>query len=461
MIDLHVLNSNKHIYFLGIGGISMSGLAEIMVNRGFKVSGSDMKLSPITNRLIANNITVFTPHSSSHIDASIDLIVYTAAIKEDNPELIKARELNIPTMTRSVFLGQLMKTYSYPVCVAGTHGKTTTTSMLSETFVTAGLNPTISVGGVLKSIGGNIRIGGNEYFLTEACEYCNSFLDFYPKIGIILNIEEDHMDYFKDIHHIRSSFKAFGKRIPWDGFLAINGHIEATDELIQDMTCKVETFGLDETYDWYPKNIVFDEQACACFDVYYKKSFMGSLKLHVPGMHNVLNALSVCAVSHFIHIDLNHINLGLSLFTGANQRFEVKGNIHQVTIVDDYAHHPTEIRATLEVAKHFSKGRVFVVFQPHTYTRTKAFLDDFAAALRGADHLIITDIYAAREKNPGNIHAKDIIGRMDQTQQSITYIDDFEAIADYLLSHCQPGDMIITMGAGNINQVADILLGLA
>lgn len=461
MINLHLNGENKHIYFIGIGGISMSGLAEIMSTRGYKVSGSDMKSSSITEQLTKKSIAVFVPHSASHITPDIDLVVYTAAIKEDNPELMCARELGIATATRSVFLGQLMKTYKYPVCVAGTHGKTTTTSMLSETFVSTGLNPTISVGGVLKSIGGNIRLGGNEYFLTEACEYCDSFLNFYPKIGIILNVEEDHMDYFKDLNQIRTSFENFGKLIPWDGFLAVNGHIENIDTLTHNMICKVETFGLDNTFDWYAQNIVFDSSACAAFDVYYKGTLKGSLKLNVPGMHNVLNALSVCAASHFIHIGVSQINLGLSLFTGANQRFEVKGKIHDVTIVDDYAHHPTEIRATLDVAKNFSTGRVFVVFQPHTYTRTKAFLDDFAKALSQADNLIITDIYAAREKNPGDIHAKDIITRMDTSCKNICYVSDFEEIADYLLSNCQPGDLIITMGAGNVNQIADILLGLS
>lgn len=459
MIDIHLDGTNKHIYFIGIGGISMSGLAEIMYDRGYKVSGSDMKSSTITSHLAHKNINIYVPHSGAHITPDIDLVVYTAAISQDNPELIKAKELGLDVISRAEFLGFLMKTYKYPICVSGTHGKTTTTSMLSETFISSGLNPTITVGGILKSIGGNIRAGGDEYFITEACEYCDSFLNFFPKIGIILNMEEDHMDYFKDIHQIRTSFQKFGKLIPWDGFLAINGHIEHTDQLISDMICKVETFGLDSSFDWYPENILFDDQACASFDVYYKGTLKGNLKLHVTGMHNVLNALSVCAVCHFIHLDIEQINLGLSLFTGANQRFEIKGKLHDITIVDDYAHHPTEIAATLSVAQAFPHNRLFIVFQPHTYTRTKAFLNDFAAVLSKADNLIITDIYAAREKNPGDIHAKDIIDHMDTSGKNILYLSDFSEIADYLLENCLPGDLIITMGAGNVNQVADILLG--
>ncbi|MGL5674893.1 MAG: UDP-N-acetylmuramate--L-alanine ligase [Cellulosilyticaceae bacterium] len=459
MIDIHLDGMNKHIYFIGIGGISMSGLSEIMHARGYRVSGSDMKHSEITKQLQAKNIDVFVPHSGSHINSDIDLVVYTAAIASDNPELVKAKELGLQVVSRSQFLGYLMNTYKYPICISGTHGKTTTTSMLSETFISSGLNPTITVGGILKSIQGNIRLGGDEYFITEACEYCDSFLNFFPKVGVILNIEEDHMDYFKDLDQIRSSFLKFGKLIAWDGFLAINGHIEHIEPLLSEMVCKVETFGLDENFDWYAKNIVFDDTACPSFDVYYKGSFMGNLKLHVAGMHNVLNALSVCAVCHFVHIDLASINLGLSLFTGANQRFEIKGKLHDITIVDDYAHHPTEIAATLSVAKAFPHNRLFVVFQPHTYTRTKAFLSDFAAVLSEADNVIITDIYAAREKNPGDIHAMDIISHMDTSDKNILYLADFSEIADYLLENCVPGDLIITMGAGNVNQIADILLG--
>lgn len=458
MINIRLDDVNKHIYFVGIGGVSMSGLAEIMRDRGLTVSGSDIKHSSITEHLKDKNISIFVPHSGSHIHAGIDLIVYTAAIAVDNPELLKARELNIPMVTRAEFLGELMKTYKYPICISGTHGKTTTTSMLSETFISSGLNPTITVGGILKSIGGNIRLGGDEYFITEACEYCDSFLNFFPKIGVILNIEEDHMDYFKDLHQIRQSFLRFGKLIPWDGFLAINGAIENIEELTSQLVCKVETFGTESTCDWYAENILFDDQACASFDVYHHGTLKGNLKLHVPGMHNVLNALSVCAVCHFVSIDITTINLGLSLFTGANQRFEIKGKLHDITLVDDYAHHPTEIAATLSVANAFPHKRLYVVFQPHTYTRTKAFLKDFADALSMADNVIITDIYAAREQNPGDIHAKDIVAMMPR-QNNTLYLSDFSEIADYLLENCEPGDLIITMGAGNVNQIADILLG--
>lgn len=459
MIDINLTSSNKHIHFIGMGGISMSGLAEIMHDRGYTISGSDMKSSLTLSHLQNIGITTSTSHSSHNINDSIDLVVYTAAISIDNPELIAARASGIPCVSRAEFLGKMMQTYKYPICISGTHGKTTTTSMLAETFISAGLNPTITVGGILKSIKGNIRNGGEEYFITEACEYCDSFLNFFPKIGVILNLEEDHMDYFKDIHQIRDSFTKFGTLIPWDGYLAINGHIDGIDALIRNMICKVETFGLDSSFDWYAENVTFNDQACASFDVYYKGTHKGHIQLHVPGTHNVLNCLSVCAVSHFVNIGIESINLGLSLFTGADQRFELKGKVHNITIVDDYAHHPTEIAATLEVAKAFPHNRLFLVFQPHTYTRTKAFLDDFAKSLCRADTIIITDIYAAREKNPGDIHAEDIVNKIQGCGKDALYLADFGEIADYLLENCVPGDLVITMGAGNVNQIADILLG--
>nr|WP_307991217.1 UDP-N-acetylmuramate--L-alanine ligase [uncultured Niameybacter sp.] len=459
MIDFNRISNNHHIHFIGIGGISMSGLAEIMHDRGHKVTGSDMKTSATTKHLESLGIEIFPSHSASNITPDIDLVVYTAAIHDDNAELQAARNHNIPTLVRAEFLGSLMKAYDYPICISGTHGKTTTTSMLSEVLIGSGLNPTVTVGGILKSINGNIRLGGNEYFVTEACEYCDSFLNFFPKIGIILNIEEDHMDYFKDIHQIRDSFKKFGTLIPWDGFLAINGAIDHVQDIIDQMTCTVETYGLENHFDWYAENITFDANACPSFDVYYKKKYQGRISLHVTGMHNVLNCLSVCAVAHFLKIGIDKINMGLTLFTGADQRFEIKGHLHDITIVDDYAHHPTEIMATLDVAKAYPHNRLFVVFQPHTYTRTKAFLNEFASALSSVDYLIVTDIYAAREKNPGDIHAKDIIKKIHNPNSTCVYLSDFGEIADYLLEHCLPGDLIITMGAGNVNQVADILLG--
>ncbi len=458
MSNINSLIGKKKIHFIGIGGISMSGLAEIVHYKGYEVTGSDMKASITTKHLEDLGLTIYYGHDKNNIADDVDLIVYTAAIHEDNPELQLAHEKHITTITRSKFLGILMKHFDIPICVSGTHGKTTTTSMLAHGLMAADLDPTITVGGILKAIHGNIRIGQSPYFLTEACEYCDSFLDFFPQIGIILNIEEDHMDYFKDINQIRHSFQKFSSKIPSNGFLAINGKVPNLDEFTAPLSCKTETFGIGSHYNWTAENITFNDKACASFDVYYNETFMTHLDLHVPGQHNILNALAVCSVYHFLGLELHLLGKGLEAFTGADQRFEIKGKINDITIVDDYAHHPTEIAATLEVAKAYPHNHLYVVFQPHTYTRTKAFLDDFAAVLSSAENVIITDIYAAREKNPGDISAEDIIKKINKKGKNALYMKDFEQIANYLNEHTVPNDLVITMGAGNVNQIAGLLL---
>lgn len=455
----HSLLDKKKIHFIGIGGVSMSGLAEIIWNKGYKVTGSDMKHSITTSHLDALGVPIYYGHAADNIEADVDLVVYTAAIHNDNPEIQAAKARGIELMTRSVFLGLLMHHFEYPICISGTHGKTTTTSMLSHALLAADLDPTITVGGILKAIHGNIRIGHSKYFLTEACEYCDSFLDFFPHIGVILNIEEDHMDYFKDINQIRDSFQKFACKIPADGFLSINGHTPDLETFTAPLNCKVETFGLSETDDWCAKNISYNEKACASFDVYYHGEFSVHLTLHVPGEHNILNSLAVCSVCHHLGVPLEVLNRGLEDFSGADQRFEIKGQANGVTVVDDYAHHPTEIAATLKVAERFPHKELYVVFQPHTYTRTRAFLDDFAKALSSIQaNIIVTDIYAAREKDPGDISSKDIVDKMHQLGTQVLYMTDFNEIADYLKAHAKEGDVVITMGAGNVNQIADSLL---
>jgi len=459
MTNINSLLNKKKIHFIGIGGISMSGLAEIAHNKGSIVTGSDLKSSHTTLHLEQIGIKVYLGHRPGNLASDIDLVVYTAAIPSDNPELVACKERPFELITRSEFLGLLMKDYDLPICISGTHGKTTTTSMLSHALLSADFDPTITVGGVLKAINGNMRIGKSKYFITEACEYCDSFLDFFPKVGIILNIEEDHLDYFKDIHHIRRSFQKFACSIPPDGFLVINGELGHLDEFLTPITCPVETFGLTQDFNWYPENIVFDDKACGAFDVYYNHAFKGHIKLNAPGTHNILNCLSVCAVCNYLGLTISILNEGLSNFTGADQRFEIKGIVHDITLIDDYAHHPTEINATIQVAKAYPHHKLYIVFQPHTYTRTKAFLNEFAAVLSQVENVIITDIYAAREKNPGDISAIDIVEKIHSLGKNALYISDFDEIANYLLEHAVPKDLIITMGAGNVNQVADILLG--
>lgn len=459
MLNQSALSDKKKIHFIGIGGISMSGLAEIIYNKGYQVTGSDMKHSLTTAHLEEIGISIHYGHRADNIAEDVDLVVYTAAIHNDNPEIQAAQSRGISLMTRSVFLGLLMHHFEYPICISGTHGKTTTTSMLSHELLAANLDPTISVGGILKEIHGNIRIGHSKYFISEACEYCDSFLDFFPRIGVILNIEEDHLDYFKDIHQIRSSFQKFALKIPTEGFLSINGSIDDLDEFLAPISCLVETFGIEGDYNWTAQNVIFNDKACASFDVYYNGRFMKHIVLYVPGKHNILNALATCSVCNHLGLDLQVVNTGLERFSGADQRFEIKGNYHDAIIVDDYAHHPTEIAATLEVANNYPHENLYVVFQPHTYTRTKAFLNDFAKTLSVASpNVILTDIYAAREKNPGDISAKDIVAQIHNLGKEALYISDFNEIADYLKVHVRAGDLVMTIGAGNVNQIATLLL---
>lgn len=459
MFHIDFKNSNQKIHFIGIGGISMSGLAQIMIANNFSVSGSDMASSKSTKHLQDLGVTVFCGHSAANISKDIDLVVYTAAISQDNPELMAVYDNKIPCLSRAEFLGQLMKNYNYPVCISGTHGKTTTTSMLSNVLLSAQVDPTITVGGILDSIQGNIRIGHSEYFVTEACEYCDSFLNFNPKIGVILNMEEDHMDYFKDINHIRQSFYKFAQKIPSDGILIINSAIDNVDSFIQGLDCKIESFGLDQDDTWHASNITYDENAFPSFDVNYKGRFLGRVSLSVPGEHNIYNALSVCASANYMDIPFNSWESGFKSYAGTNQRFEIKGDLKGITIIDDYAHHPTEVEVTLEVAKKRKHNKIWCVFQPHTYTRMKIFLNDFANALSLADEVIVSNIYAAREKDPGDIHSQDLVESIHNLGNNAIYIDNFEDITKHLLEHCVPGDIIITMGAGNINIVADELLG--
>lgn len=452
-------NKPVNVFFCGIGGISMSGLAEILQSRGFKVSGSDMKSSEITERLENKGIRVHIGQRSSNITDDIELFVYTAAIHQDNPEWTEMLAKNIPSLSRADLLGEIMRNFSMPIAVSGTHGKTTTTSMISEILLSGDLDPTISVGGILPSIGGNIRVGKADCFITEACEYTNSFLSFFPKVSVILNVEEDHMDFFKDINDIRNSFKSFAKLLPSDGFLIINGHIDNYREISDSLPCQVYTYGMDSSFDYYPTNVSYDEFGRGSYTL---NSPMGSaeIKLGVPGSHNVSNSLAAICCGDICGVDRERIISALLKFNGTARRFQVKGKVGDITIIDDYAHHPTEIEATLNTAKAYKHNKLWVVFQPHTYTRTKAFLNDFAKALSIADGIILSDIYAAREKNTVGIYATDLQRCIIESGHDCQYFPTFDEIENFCLENCSPGDLLITMGAGDIVKVGESLLGM-
>ncbi len=453
------LEMYKKVHFIGIGGVSMSGLAEILKDKGYTVQGSDSKASETTRRLAAQGIDVRIGHEATNIGDDIDLVVYTAAIQDNNPERAEAERKNILVMDRAALVGALMKHYTYPISIAGTHGKTTTTSMITEVFLAAEKNPTVSVGGVLPTIGGNIRIGGDDYFIVETCEYCDSFLKFNPYGAIVLNIDADHMDYFKDLAHIMASFRQFAQRIPADGMLVIHSDIEDVSVVITDLPCRVITYGLDKTKsDWYPENIRFDQSGYGAFDAYCRGQFVCTIQLQVPGIHNVLNALGVCALATGLGVQAQQIVEGLMNFRGTNRRFQIKGSFRGVTVVDDYAHHPTEIAATIKAARNYPFHELWCVFQPHTYSRTKAFLTEFAQTLAEADHIILVDIYAARETDDLGISTQDLVTEIKKLGKDVLYFKTFEEAKQYLVSTCINNDMLITMGAGDVYLLGESML---
>ena len=454
-IDFHKPLS---IHFIGIGGISMSGLAEILLEEGFTISGSDSKKSPLTSLLESKGAKIYYGQRASNISDSVQVVVYTAAIHPDNPEFACAKEKGIPMLTRAQLLGQIMRNYDTSIAVAGTHGKTTTTSMLSHILLKGECDPTISVGGILPAIGGNIRVGQSETFLTEACEYTNSFLNFFPKIGIILNIEEDHLDFFKDLADIRASFRKFAQRLPADGTLFINGDIENWQEITEGLACRVVTFGTTSASDYYPSDISYNKTADATFTVHSLNGQTRQLTLGVPGEHNISNALAAVALSDLLSIDYRDTAEALLNFHGTDRRFEYKGTINGVTIVDDYAHHPTEIAATLHAALNYPHKTLWCIFQPHTYTRTKAFLPQFAKSLALADKVILADIYAARETDTLGISSADLQALVQKEGKECFYFHTFEEIEDFVLKNCINGDLLITMGAGDVVNIGENLL---
>ena len=459
---MYKINFNQpiHIHFIGIGGISMSGFAELLHSAGFTISGSDTKESKITKHLESLGINILYGQRASNITPNIDLVVYTAAISEDNPEFQAAVKSNIPMMDRAEMVGQVMTNYETPVAISGTHGKTTTTSMVSHIFLEADLDPTISVGGILKAIDGNLRIGKSGYFITEACEYTNSFLKFNPLISIILNIEEDHLDFFKDIDDIRHSFHEFSKRLPKDGLLIINGEIDRWNELTNDLECNVVTYGYDpDNCTYAATNISYNEQGYGCYDLTKNGAFIDHIQLSVVGKHNISNSLAAICVAEHLNLPLSITKRGLMSFTGTDRRFQYKGEVGGISIIDDYAHHPTEIEATLLSASRYPHKTCWCVFQPHTYTRTRAFLKEFAKALSLADKVVLADIYAAREVNPGDISSKDLLEELKALGCDAYYFPSFDEIENFLLENCTNGDLLITMGAGDIVTVGESLLG--
>lgn len=454
-------NTPCHAHFIGIGGISMSGLAEILLNRKFTVTGSDRSESDLTKHLEDLGAKISYTQNADNIHGDEDFFVYTAAISEENPEFKKAIDSGKPMLKRAQLLGQIMDHFKSSCAIAGTHGKTTTTSMISQVLLDAAKDPTISVGGIFSSINSNIRVGHSDFFVTEACEYTDSFLALYPKYSIILNCDAEHLDYFKTLENMRHSYRLFAENTASDGTLYINHSIPNYQEISAGLSCNVVTFGLDQNADFHATKITYDDLGHPSFTPVAFGKELDTIYLSVPGEHNVSNSLSAIASLMDMGIPYSTIQNGLENFTGADRRFQFKGKLaNGAVIIDDYAHHPTEIRASLKAAENTPHDRIIVAFQPHTYTRTKAFLSDFADALSAADIVVLADIYAAREKDIYGVSSGDIQRLLQEKGQESYYFHTFEEIEEFLKKNSRNGDMLITMGAGTITNVGSDLLEL-
>ena len=452
------LDNIKNIHCIGIGGVGLSAIAHVLISQGYKVSGSDMNSSEIVDRLKAAGAVVYSTHKESNVE-NIDLIVYSAAISNENPEIKRAKELNIPMVSRAEMLGYLMKQHKNSVAISGTHGKTTTTSMLSLILKNANLDPTILVGGNLSELNGNVRVGYSDYFITEACEYVDSFLSLKPKMEIILNIDSDHLDYFRDINHIVESFNKFTNLVPEDGIIFAYSENPFVNKVIKDKK-NVITFGLNKACDYSAQNINFNN-GMPSYELYHHSDSLGVINLNIPGEHNVLNSLAAIACAHTLGINIKVAQKTLAEFTGTQRRFDVHGvTDKEVTVIDDYAHHPTEIKASLKAAKTLNHNKLWCIFQSHTYTRTIALFDEFAESFENADNIIITEIYAAREINIHKISASSLAEKIKENypDKHVIFIEKLEDVADYIKENASSNDIVMTMGAGDVFKICGMLL---
>lgn len=450
------IENTDSIHFAGIGGVSMSSLAEIMLSRGYKITGSDVARSYNTNRLEKLGVKITYEHCAENM-TDAKLVIYSNAIKEYNIERTEAARLGVPCFERSALMGYLMSSYDFAVCVAGTHGKTTTTSMISQIAMDAGLDPTILNGGTLDSIGGSYRIGKNSHLLVaEACEYYDSFLKFNPKIAVITNVEYDHVDYFKTFEHYKESFKKFALLTPKDGgVLILNGDDAEIRKLYSDIDRKKYFYSLrDSSCDFYAQNITYGKNGNPEFDIYMRGELLCHVALCVGGDHNVYNAVAAAAAATVFGIEGDDIKKSLEGFVNAKRRFEIRGYYNGAAIIDDYAHHPNEIKTALKTAKNAGYKRVIAVFQPHTFSRTEALFDDFVKSFDDADITVIADICPAREKFRDDIHAKEFEGKIPRS----IYKGSFENISDYCKEIARDGDAIITLSCGDINKVCSLIL---
>ena len=458
MPNIDNIKKYKKIHMIGIGGISMSGIAEILVNWGFEVTGSNNVDSEVLHILKNANIKTYIGHNAQNVEGA-DCVVYTAAIKPDNPELVHAKELGIPIIERSDFLGELTRCYQNTIAVSGTHGKTTTTSLVSLCFIEALKDPSIQVGAIIKELNGNYRVGNSENFIIEACEYVESFLKFSPKSEIILNIDNDHLDYYKNLENIKNAFIKYVKLLREDGHLVINADDSNCLDLPMYSKAPAIKYGVEnKDVNFFAENIVFDENGFPEFDCFKDNKFFEHFKLSIPGKHNVLNSLACIALCDAYGISGNCMKLAIEKFKGADRRFEYKGKVNGAKVYDDYGHHPTEVLATAKALNNKKFRQSWVVFQPHTYSRTFNHLKDFAHALLSFDNIIVTDIYAARENNTYNISSKDLVDEIIKLGKDAKYIPSLEECADYLKTNVKENDIVLTLGAGTVTEIGDMIV---
>ena len=450
--------TNKTIHMIGIGGISMSGIAEILLSFNCKITGYDLTESDITKHLNDLGIKVNYEPNIENVEQA-DVVVYTAAIPEDHEELVYAKENNKELYERSTFLGLLMKEYKNVLCISGTHGKSTTTGMVSSIFMEANLNPTIMIGAMLPIIGGNNHVGSKEYFIAESCEYVDSFLEFFPTSEIILDIDDDHLDYFGNINNIINSFRRFTTLLPDDGILVYNNDDENTLMAVKDKEKKI-SYGIDNISSYMAKNIKYDKYGHGIYDLYIHNNYVTEIHLGVSGIHNIYNSLAAIALCNQYISDIEVMKKALNNYTGVGRRFEFIGEYNKASVYDDYAHHPSEIKTTVDSVKKTEHKESWAVFQSHTYSRTKDHLEEFAKILSEFDHIVIATIYPAREENIYNVKEEDLVKLIKENgNQNVVYIDDFNKIVDYLKENVKENDLVITIGAGNANKIGKMLVG--
>lgn len=440
----------KRAHMIGIGGSSMSGLAGMLQQAGVIVTGSDGVSSYMTQMLERQGIPVTIGHFADTVHGA-DLIIYSAAISAENPERAEAARLGIPQMERATLLGQLMEGYGHAINVCGTHGKTTTTSMLAKALLDAGLDPTVHIGGQLDYIGGSTRVGSHEAFVVEACEFNASFLQFHPSIAVVTNIEEDHLDFYKDLDDICHAFDRFFALLPEDGACIGNGDDPRVMDALKRLTVKTVTFGFSEHCQWRPMNLGYNETGCAGFDFAFEGKPVAHVQLSVPGEFNVMHALAAMAACAEVGADPAVIAKSLESFAAPHRRFEYTGMVCGVKLYTDYGHNPAEMHSALENASHQPHSRLFAVMQPHTYSRVKTLFKDYIHCCDLADDILITDIFAAREKDPGDIHATMLVDAMKAEGLPVHYTPTFDDAEKFLRENWQPGDLVITMSCGDIH----------